>query len=85
MTRIIIRLRWSAQGWYLSHGSRVIARYPRGTTKNAAEKAARSIARSTHASSGRPVQLLIFTRQHAIGRGGRHEASYGCDSKRRKG
>ena len=54
-------------------------------TKAEAEEWGRTKARNYWEAHGIPTQLLIYNKNGRIGRGGRSEASYGCDSKRRKG
>ena len=84
--RIILRLRWDKHTGYWKlvrlHG-RIIVDYR--CTKAKAEGYAREYARGTWEDLAVPVQLLIHNKDGRIGKGGRSEASYGCDSKRRKG
>ena len=56
-----------------------------GQTKTQAERAVRRECRRQWFKHKTPCQLLIHNRDGRIGKGGRNEASYGCDAKRRKG
>ena len=82
MKRVIHRLRWdSKQGrWVLEVRGIYVVQYPHGITKAAVERNAR-----IWTKAAAPSQLLIYTKAGRVGKGGRSEASYGCDSKRRKG
>ena len=78
-------LRWDKAKRVWFFGFRGAAAYGYGPNKTAAEKRARATARRMWEKLGFPVQLRIWTKAQRIGKGGRNEASYGCDSKRRKG
>ena len=84
MKRRIYRLKWTADGWKLLFPNEGSLRV-KGHTKARAERMARRYCRKEWERYGEPSQLLIFTKAGRIGKGGRYEASYGCDSKRRKG
>lgn len=84
MKRSIYRLKWDkgANGWSLSSSAMLLAWYE---NKEEAEGYARSYCRRVWEMDHQPCQLLIYRKDGKIGRGGRSEASYGCDSKRRRG
>lgn len=80
MKRAIFSLKWCKveRLWVLvSPGGMRVMRTP---IKADADVLARGYVRGDA-----PSQLLIYTKAGKIGQGGRNEASYGCDSKRRKG
>lgn len=80
MKRRIYRLKWdkTACAWILRDASGKGVGWD--DTKERAEWGAREYVRLRA-----PSQLLIYTKANRIGKGGRYEASYGCDSKKRKG
>jgi hypothetical protein len=83
--RRIYHLRWKrwSGAWGLWAGKMPLVQYAPEVTKADAESAVRMFCRAASASG--PVQLFIHNRRQNIGKGGAREASYGCDSKRRKG
>ena len=85
MKRLIYEVRWDkkSHGWTMVvRGKRAFVTY---RTKVHAEAWGRTKARNWWEARGQPTQLLIYTKSGRIGKGGRNEASYGCDSPRRKG
>lgn len=85
--RLIYELRWhkTTRMWRLTirgAGSESWGTFGR---KAACEAHARHRCRNNWENLGQPCQLLIYNKNGRIGKGGRSEASYGCDSKRRKG
>jgi len=81
--RLIYELRWVEKGrsWRLYRGRQWAVEYSQRITKRDAERHARKYCHGTFVDEDRPVQLLIKGKDGRIQR----EASYGCDSKRRKG
>lgn len=79
MKRLIYRMRYGkGEGWLLVHGdSTIVIGDPKAKAIRWCRRHCRAIWRGVKA----PVQLLIYNKNGRIGR----EASYGCDSKRRKG
>lgn len=75
-------VRWDGEEWVVWRLNREVAHYP---TKVEAEEAARVAARAEWEANRQPGQLFIYTKRGRIGKGGRYEASYGCDSRRRRG
>ena len=82
--RLVYVLRWHKPDntWHLFHAGSSEGWW---APKSYAESAARIMVRLRHERDGTPCQLLIYNKDGKIGRGGRSEASYGCDSPRRKG
>jgi len=89
MKRRIYELRWSRKNKAWFHGFRnhdLGPLYGRvGWSKAKTEKWARESCRKIHDHTRHPIQLLIYNKNGKIGTGGRAEASYGCDSKKRRG
>ena len=89
MKHRIYEVRWDKKEKAWMHGFRLAKYGPQygiaGWTKRKTETWARESCRKIHDHTGHPIQLLIYTKFGRIGKGGRNEASYGCDSKRRKG
>lgn len=85
MKRIIYELRTlELGGWGLfRRGTKRTALY--GPRKAEVEAMARQFCRGIWEHDGLPCQLLIYNKNGRIGTGGRAEASYGADSRRRKG
>ena len=80
MKRRVYRLKWNRKDgvWCLVAPSG--GKFQLSVRKDTAEIQARYLV-----SIDPPSQLLIYTKAGRIGKGGRYEASYGADSKRRKG
>jgi len=89
MKRLIYEVRWDKKSrvWWLAvRGLEAsVVQLRRYRTKADAEAWGRTEARNWWEARGQPTQLLIYTKSGRIGKGGRNEASYGCDSPRRKG
>lgn len=84
MKRLILEVRWDKRDRVWLVGARGWGKVPHDT-KEIAERWARHRARRWYETKGQPTQLLIYNKNGRIGRGDRSEASYGCDSRRRKG
>jgi hypothetical protein len=84
MKRSIYRVQWNKKEkvWDIRSNGMLLGWY---TLKKHAEIGARSHCRRVWEIDHQPCQLLIYRKDGKIGKGGRSEASYGCDSKRRKG
>ena len=84
MKRLIYRMKWNKRlrVWDISAKGFVVLSE---TRKEKAERKARSFCRWVWETDHQPTQLLIYTKAGRIGKGGRYEASYGCNSKRRDG
>lgn len=74
---------WNAkrQLWEIAQTNVVVVHESPGTTKRAAVKLARQLARNV----GDPAVVFTHDRNGRIGKGGNAEASFRCDSKRRPG
>lgn len=85
MKRTIYRLKWDKrQGLWVLHRSG--KEYMRTRMKKRqADGWARGIVRGVWETYATPTQLLIYNKNGRIGAGGRSEASYGADSRRRRG
>jgi hypothetical protein len=81
--RLIYRLRWVRNRWGLYEDGFGLVRYRGGETKALAEIAARDYCRAGWKRDNEPCQLLIYRKDGKIARGGRSEASYGCNSRSR--
>ena len=84
--RTVYELRWAkaAKHWILCRGT-IQERGYAGLTKAYACKDARQWVRQQWEESGRPCQLLVKNKDGRIASGGGAEASFGCDSRRRRG
>lgn len=85
--RLIYEVRWDREAKEWTHGPRRFADGvlygASGWTKGETESHARATCRLLHKKLDRPVQLLIYRKDGTIARGGRSEASYGCNSRAR--
>jgi hypothetical protein len=80
--RIVFRMRWMKHGCWALRGSDRTLTYL-SHLKAVSEKGAREICRAIWEETAQPCQLLIHRKDGAIARGGRSEASYGCNSRAR--
>jgi len=87
MKRMTYELRWYQKSamWRLTIRHRGSESWGSFRMKRISEAHARYVAREKWTRFGIPTQLIIYNKDGRIGTGNRAEASYGCDSKKRRG